>query len=100
MNSVLNSLMAGITFEAYKVLSIICVAVAAVCAVFILIVILIQQGNSDGTSALSGGASDTFYGNNKSKTMEHKLKVLTGICIGIIIALMVAFFILALIPIK
>lgn len=95
MQSLLNNLNA-INYQTYKVLSIICVVVAAVCALFILIVILVQSGNSDGTSALNGGAADTFYGKNKSKTLEHKLKVLTGICMAIIAVLMVGYFVLQL----
>ena len=94
MASVLSNLL--ISSELYKALSIICVVLAAVCALFVLVVILLQPGNSDGMSALGGGSSDTFYGHNKSKTLEHKLKILTGICIGVIIVLMVAFFVLAL----
>ncbi len=96
MQSILNNLNA-MSYQTYKVLSIVFVAVAAVCALFILIVILMQSGNSDGTSALNGGSSDTFYGKNKSKTLEHKLKVLTGICIAIIAVLMVGYFVLELI---
>jgi preprotein translocase subunit SecG len=92
----LSSLM-SLSYQFYKVASIICIAVAALCALFIVIVILMQSGNSEGVSAL-GGQSDTFYGKNKSKTLEHKLKILTGICIGIIAVLMVVYFILQLIP--
>lgn len=92
----LSSLM-SLSYQFYKIASIVCIAVAAICALFILIVILMQQGNSEGVSAL-GGQSDTFYGKNKSKTLEHKLKILTGICIGIIAVLMVVYFILQLIP--
>lgn len=95
MQSLLNNLNA-INYQTYKVLSIVFVAIATVCALFIIIVILMQSGNSDGTGALSGGSSDTFYGKNKSKTLEHKLKVLTGICIAVIAVLMVGFFILQL----
>ena len=81
----------------YKTLSSLCVSIAALCAVFIIVVILLQPANSDGMSALGGGASDTFYGHKKSKTLEHKLKILTGICIGVIMVLMVLFFVLYLI---
>ena len=76
-----------------RICSRICLVVAIVLSLFVLIVVLIQQGNSEGVSAL-GGQSDTFYGKNKSKTMEHKLKILTGICIAIIAILMIVYFIL------
>ncbi len=92
----LANLMA-LSYEFYKVASIVCILLSALCAIFIVIVILMQSGNSEGVSAL-GGQSDTFYGKNKSKTLEHKLKILTGICIGIIAVLMIGYFILQLIP--
>ena len=95
MASVLSNLLIG--YKLYMGLSIACVVLAALCALLIVVVILLQPGNSDGVSALGGGASDTFYGHNKSKTLEHKLKILTGICIAIIMVCMVTFFILALI---
>ncbi len=97
MQTLLNNLNA-INYQTYKILSIVFVVVAAICALFILIVILMQSGNSDGMGALNGN-SDTFYGKNKSKTLEHKLKVLTGICIVIIAVLMVGYFVLELIHI-
>lgn len=87
----------SVNSQLYKVASAACIILAAICALFIVIVILMQSGNSEGVSAL-GGQSDTFYGKNKSKTLEHKLKILTGICIGIIAVLMICYFILYLIP--
>ena len=92
----LANLMA-LNHEFYKIASLVCIILAAVCAIFITIVVLMQSGNSEGVSAL-GGQSDTFYGKNKSKTLEHKLKILTGICIGIIAVLMIGYFLLQLIP--
>ena len=52
------------------------VVLAALCALFLLIVIMIQPGNSNGISAL-GGQQETFYGKNKGKTLESKLRKLT-----------------------
>ena len=87
----------AVNSQFYKIASLVCIILAALCAIFIVVVILMQSGNSEGVSAL-GGQSDTFYGKNKSKTLEHKLKILTGICIGIIAVLMVCYFILMLVP--
>ncbi len=99
MENILNSILAvsGNYYPIYKALSIICVVLAAICALFVVVVVLMQQGNSNGVSAL-GGNTDTFYGKNKSKTLEHKLKVLTVISIVVIAVLMVAFYLLELIP--
>ena len=54
---------------------------------------MIQPGNSNGISALSG-SSDTFYGKNKSKTVESKLRRLTVICLVVMILLMIAFYLI------
>ena len=64
------------------------------CALFIILVVLFQPGNSSGVSAL-GGTTETFLGKNKSKTFEHKMKKLT-VFSGIIFGLLcVAFAIVA-----
>lgn len=52
--------------------------VMALCALFIIAVVMFQPGNSTGISAL-GGQTDTFLSKNKSKTFEHRMKKLTVI---------------------
>lgn len=64
--------------------------VMALCALFIILVVLLQPGNSSGISAL-GGTTETFLEKNKSKTFEHKMKKLTVIS-GIILAVLCVFF--------
>ncbi len=91
MSAVLNNLLAS--FELYQALSIVCVVLSTLCALFIIVVVMIQPGNSNGISALSG-SSDTFYGKNKSKTVESKLRRLTVICLVIMIVLMIAFYLI------
>lgn len=73
----------------------VCVILSVICAVFIIIVVMIQPGNSNGISALDG-TSDTFYGKNKSKTVESKLRKLTVVCLVIMTILMVAFYLIKL----
>ena len=68
----------------------------AICALFIILVVLFQPGNSSGVGAL-GGQTETFLGKNRSKTFEHKMKKLTvisGIVFGIlcVVFAIVAFF--------
>lgn len=61
-------------------------AIMFVCAIFIILVVMFQPGNSSGVSAL-GGQSETFLTKNKSKTFEYKMKVLTvisGIVFGVL----------------
>jgi preprotein translocase subunit SecG len=66
----------------------------AICALFIILVVLFQPGNSNGIGAL-GGQTETFLGKNKSKTFEHRMKKLTVIS-GIIFAILaIAFAVIA-----
>ena len=75
-------------------IKIIFLVVMAICALFIILVVMFQPGNSSGVGAL-GGQTETFLGKNKSKTFEHKMKKLTVIS-GIVFAILcIAFAIVA-----
>ena len=80
-------------YTLYQTLSVICVVLSVLCALFLIVVVMIQPGNSNGVSAL-GGNTDTFYGKNKSKTIESKLRRLTIICLIVLVVLMIAFFLI------
>lgn len=64
--------------------------IMALCALFIILVVLFQPGNSSGVSAL-GGTTETFLGKNRSKTFEHKMRVITVIS-GVIMAVLCVVF--------
>jgi preprotein translocase subunit SecG len=74
----------------YDVLQYVFLAIMAVCALFIILVVMFQPGNSSGISAL-GGQSETFLTKNKSKTFEYKMKMLTVIA-GIVFAVLSIVF--------
>jgi preprotein translocase subunit SecG len=57
-----------------------------------------QPSNSNGIGAISGH-SETFYGKNKSKTLESKMKKLTVIAICVLIVCMICFYIVSLLPV-
>lgn len=80
-------------FGVYKTLSIILVVLMAVAALTAVILVLLQPSNSTGIDAL-GGSSETFFGKNKGKSIEAKMKKWTWICLAILLVLSVAFFIL------
>ena len=63
-------------WNAWPIIKIIALVIMAICAIFIIFVVMFQPGNSSGISAL-GGQTETFLGKNKSKTFEHKMRVLT-----------------------
>ncbi len=96
MSTMLNCLMASENFSygLYYGLSLACLILSVICAIFIIIVVMLQPGNSNGISALDG-TSDTFYGKNKSKTVESKLKKLTVICVVVMTVLMIAFYLIS-----
>ena len=64
--------------------------IMALCAIFIILVVLFQPGNSSGVSAL-GGQTETFLSKNKGKTFEHQMKKLTVIS-GIVLAVLCIVF--------
>ena len=71
-------------------IKIVLLAIMAIAALFIILVVLFQPGNSSGVGAL-GGQTETFLGKNKSKTFEHKMKMLTIISSIIFVALCIVF---------
>ena len=91
----LNMLMAsGGFWNIWPVVKIIALIIMALCAIFIILVVLFQPGNSQGVGAL-GGQTETFLSKNKSKTFEHKMKMLTIIASVIFVVLSVVFAIVA-----
>jgi preprotein translocase subunit SecG len=64
-----------------------------VSALVAIILVLMQPSNSSGIDAL-GGSSETFFGKNKGKSIEAKMKKWTWICLAILVVLSVIFFIL------
>ena len=74
----------------YETICLICLVLGALAAIFLIVVIMIQPSNSNGISAL-GGQQETFYGKNKNKTLESKLRKLTVITMTVLAVLMITF---------
>lgn len=47
-------------------------------ALALIVIVIMQEGNSQGLGAISGGA-DTFYGRNKSRSIDEIFKKITGV---------------------
>ncbi len=62
-------------------------AVLIVVSIAIIAVVLLQESRSAGLSGAISGGADTFFGKNKSKTVESKLVLITKIGAGIFFAL-------------
>ena len=74
-------------------LSVIMIVLMTVAALAAIVLILLQPSNSSGVSAL-GGSSETFFGKNKGKSIEEKMKKWTIICLVVLAVLSIAFFVL------
>ena len=65
----------------------------ALAAITAIILVLMQPSNSSGIDAL-GGSSETFYGKNKGRSTEAKMRRWTWICLAILVVLAVAFYVI------
>lgn len=79
----------------YFGLSLTMIILMAVAAVAAIILVLMQPSNSSGIDAL-GGSSETFFGKNKGKSIEAKMKKWTWICLAVLVFFSIAFYILQL----
>ena len=93
----LANLLVPVKGEAYYALrmglSVSLIIAMAAAALVAIILVLLQPSNSTGIDAL-GGSSETFFGKNKGKSIEAKMKKWTIICLVVLVIFAVAFYIL------
>ncbi|MCD7728507.1 MAG: preprotein translocase subunit SecG [Clostridia bacterium] len=75
-----------ITFTLAFIILLFLVAIAAI------ILILFQKSNSDGIQGITG-SSETFFGKNKGRSIESKLKKWTWICLIVMAVLAIVVYI-------
>ena len=85
----------GDSYNLYFALSVTMIILMCVAALAAIVLILLQPSNSSGIDAL-GGSSDTFFGKNKGKSIEAKMKKWTWICLAILVVLSIVFYVLQL----
>ena len=76
-------------------LSVTMIALMFLSAAAAIVLVLLQPGNSTGIDAL-GGSSETFFGKNKGKSIEARMKKWTVICLVILVIFSICFYILQL----
>ena len=76
-------------------LSVTMIALMFLSAAAAIVLVLLQPGNSTGIDAL-GGSSETFFGKNKGKSIEARMKKWTIICLVILVIFSICFYILQL----
>ena len=62
-------------------------------SIVMVLIVLLQPGNSEGLGAISGGA-ETFFGKNKAKTLEGRLKKLTIVVAVALVVLCIVYAII------
>ena len=83
-------------YEAYLISSVvlyICLFVASVVAI---VLVLFQQSNSDGIQGITG-SSETFFGKNKGRSIESRMKKWTWICLAVMTVLAIVAYAIALV---
>ena len=83
------------SYNLYITLSRVMIVLMLVAAIAAIVLVLLQPGNSTGIDAL-GGSSETFFGKNKGKSIEEKMKRWTWICLIVLVIFSIAFYILQL----
>ena len=73
-------------------ISVTCIVVMFLAAATAILLVLLQPGNSTGINAL-GGSSETFFGKNKGKSIEERMKKWTIICLVVLLIFSVIFFV-------
>lgn len=77
----------------HGILSTTMIILMAVAALVAVVLVLLQPSNSSGIDAL-GGSSETFFGKNKGKSIEAKMKKWTWICLAVLVVFAIAFYVL------
>ena len=95
--SMINNLLAPLpsdgVWTVYQIVSLVLLALMIFAAIVAIVIVLFQPGNSTGIDAL-GGSSETFFGKNKGRSMESKMKKWTTISLIVLTVLAILFFIL------
>ena len=101
MLNLMNLLVADIPYaspaheKVHMILSVAMIILMAIAALTTVVLVLLQPSNSSGIDAL-GGSSETFFGKNKGKSIEAKMKKWTWLCLAILIVFAITFYILQL----
>ncbi len=83
------------SYVLYFGLSLTMIVLMALAAITAIVLVLLQPSNSSGIDAL-GGSSETFFGKNKGKSIEAKMKKWTWICLAVLVVFAIAFYVLQL----
>ncbi len=79
--------------SSFPIIEIVLAALITVCSIFMIVAVVMQKGESNGATGITGASADTFYNRNKGGSLQGKLKKLVMIDAIIIMVLAIAFLI-------
>lgn len=80
--------------NSFPIIKLILVILILLCSVFMVVSVMMQEGNTNGMTGITGDSSDTFYNRNKGQSMQGKIKKLTIIVASAILVLCLAYLVL------
>lgn len=81
------------SYTILQIVSYVLVALMFVSALAAIVLVLLQPGNSTGIDAL-GGSSETFFGKNKGKSIEARMKKWTIVALVVLAVFAIVFYII------
>lgn len=80
--------------NSFPIIKIVIMAIIALLSVALIVLVVMQKGDTNGSAALTG-KSDTFYNRNRKTTLQGKIKVLTIIIASVMMVLCLVFMIMS-----
>ncbi len=79
-------------FLFYQVLSIVLMSFMVLFSIVMIIIVVMQQGNTNNLGAIAGGA-ESFFGKNKARSLDAKFKRWTILVAAMILVSSILFFV-------
>ena len=79
-----------------NVIRIILSVILAIDCLGLIVLVLMQQSKATGLSGSIAGGAETFFGKNKGKSIESRMKKWTVICLVVLVIFSICFYILQL----
>jgi len=84
------------TYETQSAIKLALMIVMLVFAIAMIVIVMMQRGTTDNVGVITG-ATDTFYGKNKAKYNEGRLKKITYAIFVLILVTSVVYFVISLV---
>ena len=80
--------------NSFPIIKLILVIAILLCSIFMIISVMVQEGNTNGMTGITGDSSDTFYNRNRGQSMQGKIKKWTVIDAVAILVLCLVYLVL------